>query len=92
MIGMLTHNFDIEQDEGFIFENRRVGEGEAVFNYRAYLNQESEPKRKAAKENKHVKIFFHCPHCGAEEGKLNKDEDEEIVMICGSCKESVPVF
>lgn len=85
MIQMLDKQFDMQKDEGLIFEARSEGEAITIFNYRAYLNGEEQPKRDVEKENKHVKLFFHCPTCRSTAGKLKPDDDGDIIMICDNC-------
>jgi Zn finger protein HypA/HybF involved in hydrogenase expression len=85
MIHMLDIRFDLQNDDGLIFEARKEGEATPIFSYRAYLNGENEPEREVEKENKAVKIFFNCPKCHSTEGKLKVDEDSDLVMECIHC-------
>lgn len=85
MISMLSLDFNIKTDDAIIYEFTKPGEGTPVFNFRAYLNDEEKPERPTGKENRYVKIFFQCPECLCNEGKLKADEDGDIVMECKRC-------
>ena len=44
MVNMLQEDFDTMKDDALIFKHEGQGQGEAVFNYRAYLNGEEQPE------------------------------------------------
>lgn len=50
MINLLQDNFNPKTDDALIFKHEGEGEGEAVFNYRAYLNGEEQPEPASDKQ------------------------------------------
>lgn len=76
--------FDIYNDDAIIYKFEKEGQAEAVFNYRAYLNQEPDKYTHAQKSNGNVKIFFECPKCHGHKFKLVTDEDGDILANCSN--------
>lgn len=84
--------FELNFDDAIIFLHDGSGTGEAVFNYRAYMNGEPDRYTPPLKENKYVKRYFECPYCKCKNSSVQVDRDGDMVSTCLDCKKDIPFY